>query len=319
MWGRFARRFSIFARNKNNRFNATLLIGGAAAIGCFALLSRREKSPMNNFFLSIAMAKDEKVDYDKVRKDIAKILDVEEYDDGSYGPVLVRLAWHASGTYDKKDGTGGSEGAKMRFPPESDHDANNGLYVARKLLEPIKAKHPGISYADLWTLAGAVAIEEMGGPKIPWRPGRKDATDGKECTPDGRLPDAVKGQDHVRQIFSRMGFDDQETVALIGAHALGRCHRDRSGFVGPWTRSPTTVTNHFFVELLNPQWSKKKWSGPEQYEDKTKELMMLPADMSLLNDKSYRKWVELYAKDEDAWRKDFAKAFGKLLELGVKF
>lgn len=54
------------------------------------------------------------MDYDAVRKDIADLLDSEEWDDGSYGPVLVRLAWHASGTYDKKTGTGGSNGATMR-------------------------------------------------------------------------------------------------------------------------------------------------------------------------------------------------------------
>jgi len=238
---------------------------------------------------------------------------------GSYGPILVRLAWHASGTYDKRDGTGGSNGAKMRFSAEKDHGANAGLHIARQLLEPIKAKYPGLTYADLWTLGGAVAIEEMGGPKIPWRPGRTDDIDGKLCTPDGRLPDAGKGQDHVREIFSRMGFDDREMVALIGAHALGRCHRDRSGFSGPWTRSPTTVSNSFYLELLKPGWTKKKWNGPEQYEDPSKELMMLPADLALLHDPSFRKYVEIYAKNEDVWLTDFSKAFSKLLELGVKF
>ena len=58
---------------------------------------------------------------------------------GSYGPVLVRLAWHAAGTYDKATNSGGSDGATMRFAPESDHGANAGLAVARTLLEPIQA------------------------------------------------------------------------------------------------------------------------------------------------------------------------------------
>jgi hypothetical protein len=75
----------------------------------------------------------------------------------------VRLAWHSSGTYNKADGTGGSNGATMRFKPESEHGANAGLAVARALLEPIKAKFPWISYGDLWTLAGVTAIEAMGG------------------------------------------------------------------------------------------------------------------------------------------------------------
>jgi cytochrome c peroxidase len=64
----------------------------------------------------------------------------------------------------------------------------------------------------------------MGGPQIAWRPGRSDAADGKQCPPDGRLPDATKDQRHVRDIFYRMGFNDQEIVALCGAHALGKCH-----------------------------------------------------------------------------------------------
>jgi len=72
-----------------------------------------------------------KHDYAAVRKAIEDVLDVENYDDGSYGPVLVRLAWHASGTYDKATGTGGSNGATMRFAPESEHGANAGLAVAR--------------------------------------------------------------------------------------------------------------------------------------------------------------------------------------------
>lgn len=85
------------------------------------------------------------------------------YDDGSFGPLFVRLAWHASGTYDKSTGKGGSNGATMRFEPERSDDANSGLVLAQEKLEPIKKKHPWISYADLWTYAGKVAVEEMGG------------------------------------------------------------------------------------------------------------------------------------------------------------
>lgn len=71
-------------------------------------------------------------DYQGVYNHIAKLLEEkDDYDDGSYGPVLVRLAWHASGTYDKETGTGGSNGATMRFAPEGDHGANAGLKHAR--------------------------------------------------------------------------------------------------------------------------------------------------------------------------------------------
>lgn len=117
------------------------------------------------------------------------------------------------------------------FKPESTDGANAGLHVARALLEPVKRKFPGISYADLWTLAGCVAIEEMGGPKIDWRPGRSDAAPTDPVPPNGRLPDAAQGRQHIRDVFFRMGFTDREIVALAGAHAVGRCHPDRSGFV----------------------------------------------------------------------------------------
>ncbi|KAJ1798653.1 heme peroxidase [Coemansia sp. RSA 2399] len=261
-----------------------------------------------------------KVNYQNVYKDIADLLEDEDYDDGSYGPVFVRLAWHASGTFDKMTRSGGSNGATIRFPPESNHGANAGLDVARARLEPLKKKYPHISYGDLYTLAGVVAVQELGGPTVRWRPGRSDDKTEKECTPDGRLPDAAQGADHVRNIFYRMGFNDQEITALVGAHALGRCHTTRSGFDGPWNASPTSFTNFFYTELLNNQWVPKKWNGPFQFVDKaTGQFMMLPADMAFRTDPQFRKYTEIYAADQDAFFADFTKAFTKLLELGIKF
>ena len=87
----------------------------------------------------------------------------------------------------------------MRFEPESLHDANAGLHVARNLMEKLKNEFPWISYGDLWTLAGVCAVQEMGGPKIPWRPGRIDGL-AKDATPDGRLPDATQGAPHLRDV-----------------------------------------------------------------------------------------------------------------------
>jgi cytochrome c peroxidase len=156
------------------------------------------------------------------------------------------------------------------------HGANAGLKLARELLQKVKDKYDWISYGDLWTLAGVAAIQEMGGPKVAWRPGRIDGF-AKDATPDGRLPDASLGSDHLRHIFYRMGFNDQEIVALSGAHALGRCHPDRSGFEGPWTFSPTTLTNDYYKLLFDEKWVWRKWNGPAQYADKkTGKLMMLP-------------------------------------------
>lgn len=221
----------------------------------------------------------------------------------------------------------------MRFAPEGDHGANAGLVAARDFLEPVKSEclagitneadcieqFPWITYSDLWILSGICAIQEMQGPNVPYRPGRQDK-DGAACTPDGRLPDGSKGSDHLRAIFGRMGFNDQEIVALSGAHALGRCHTDRSGFDGPWTHSPTIVSADYFRLLLEEKWNKKSWNGPMQYEDKSsKSLMMLPTDMALIKDKKFLSFVKKYAADEQAFFKDFSAVLLKLFELGVPF
>lgn len=90
-----------------------------------------------------------------------------------------------------------------------------------------------------------------------------------------------------------MGFSDREIVALIGGgHAIGRCHKNRSGYDGPWTTLPTTFTNRYFVELFGNDWKPRKWDGPLQYEDnKGKKLMMLPADLEIKNDNNFAKWA----------------------------
>lgn len=133
----------------------------------------------------------------------------------------------------------------------------------------------------------------------------------------------TKTIEHMRAIFGRMGLTDQEMVALLGAHAMGRCHTDASGFWGPWTNAETTFSNEYFRLLLDERWSPKYshngkvWTGPDQFEDATGNLMMLPSDMVLIADPVFKKWVEVYAKDEDKFFKDFASAFSKLLHLGV--
>lgn len=256
-------------------------------------------------------------DYQQVYNRIAESFEKDpNYDAGSYAPVCLRLAWHSSGTYDKESNTGGSNGATMRFPTEANHAANAGLEHGRKFLEPFKKEFPWISYSDLWTLGGVAAVQEMGGPPIPWRPGREDHEE-KQSPPDGRLPDGAKDATHLRHVFHRLGFNDKELVALAGAHALGQCHRDRSGFDGPWTFAPTMFTNQFYTELLEKEWKPRKWDGPFQYQDDSKELMMLPTDYSLFTDSTFKKHVQFYAENEDAFFKDFGKAFTTLLELGV--
>ncbi|MBW0527862.1 hypothetical protein O181_067577 [Austropuccinia psidii MF-1] len=297
---------------------AALGIGGIG-LAYYVLTADDSKSEIQERYKT-PKSPNQNLDYQSIYNEISNLLDDSNYDDGSFGPVFIRLAWHSSGTYDKESNTGGSNGATMRFAPESDHGANAGLAAARDRLESIYKKYEskGLTYSDLWTLAGVAAVQELGGPKVPWRPGRQDGVGPENCTPDGRLPDGDKDQDHIRKIFYRMGFNDQEIVALSGAHALGRCHPDRSGFSGPWTFSPTSFSNEYYKLLLNEKWQPKKWSGPPQYEDKkSKSLMMLTTDMSLLMDKSFRNWTKKYAADESLFFQDFSKAFSKLLELGV--
>jgi cytochrome c peroxidase len=225
-----------------------------AAAGALALYASPPLEPVH--------AK-EAVDLAKVREAITEVIesDMEKRADGTslYG-TLIRLSWHCSGTFNKQDGTGGSNGARMRFNPEASWGANAGLGGARAALEPVKAKFPEISYADLYTYSGVVAVEEAGGPKLKYRLGRQDMESGETSPPDGRLPDADKGSrvktvQHIRDIFYRMGFNDQEIVALSGAHAMGRCHENASGYWGPWSNAENTFSNEYFRLLIEERWS----------------------------------------------------------------
>jgi cytochrome c peroxidase len=150
--------------------------------GMCAFGSQTKKKPLNVFFprmlflgaktagagssVAVTSSKDGKggvktIDYQKVYNAIADLLEDDNYDDGSYGPVFLRLAWHASGTWDQAAKTGGSSKGTMRFKSESSHSANAGLGIARERLNRVKDKFPDISYGDLWTLAGVCAIQEM--------------------------------------------------------------------------------------------------------------------------------------------------------------
>eukprot|EP00244_Chara_vulgaris_P004956 TRINITY_DN19_c0_g4_i4.p1 TRINITY_DN19_c0_g4~~TRINITY_DN19_c0_g4_i4.p1 ORF type:complete len:247 (+),score=41.99 TRINITY_DN19_c0_g4_i4:255-995(+) len=212
-------------------------------------------------------------------------------------PIMVRLGWHDAGTYCAKSKTGGANGS-IRHTEENSHGANMGLSIALKWIHEFKAKYPILSYADLIQLAGYAALDVTGGPKIEFTPGRKDVD---KCTEDGRLPDAKKGPSHLRDVFHRMGMTDKEIVILSGAHTLGRCHKDRSGFEGPWTTEPLVFDNSYFTELV---------TGEKEG------LIQLPSDKALIEDPAFRPWVELYAKDENQFFKDYATAHKKLSELG---
>ncbi|KAK6942861.1 hem peroxidase [Dillenia turbinata] len=223
-------------------------------------------------------------------------------------PLILRLAWHSAGTYDVKTKTGGPFGT-IRNPAELAHEANRGLDIAVRLLEPIKEQFPILSYADFYQLAGIVAVEITGGPEIPFHPGREDKP---EPPPEGRLPDATKGADHLRDVFGHMGLSDKDIVALSGGHTLGRCHKERSGFEGAWTTNPLIFDNSYFKELLRVE-----KEGLIKLPGEEKEgLIQLPSDRVLLEDPIFRPFVEKYAEDEDAFFADYAEAHLKLSELG---
>lgn len=252
---------------------------------------------------------------------IRNVFPLESYDDGSLAPIILRLAWHCCATYDKHTGLGGSNGATMRFIPEITDEGNTGLDIARSALEPIKQKFPKITYSDLWTLAGKLAIEEMEGPTtIVWKPGRVDCKDAEFVPPNGYLPFADKDANHIRTTFERLGMDDRQTVALLGAHGMGRCHKRFSGWEGKWTQHPITFSNEFFIVLLNENWTLDTVpeTGRQQFYNQDRSLIMLNTDMELLHDEGFLYWVKKYAEDQDLYFREFSESFSKLLELGIE-
>lgn len=296
-------------------FRAALF--GSLFTGSYSYYNQQQQQQQNlNNFFNFAWCKKVNPPFDmqKLGDDLFQMLEQNP----DMAPTLVRLAWHGAGNYSKNDhkNEGSPNTASMRFEPECKFGANAGLGIAREFLEPLKKKYPNISYADLWTLSSIIAIQQMSGPQIPWRWGRKDANEG--CTKDGRLPDAMKGADHVRDVFGRMGFNDREMVAIIGGgHAIGQCHANASGFIGKWKHDHLIFDNGFFTALFGEEWKLDTTKPQKQYTDKnTGILMMLPSDMVFASDEKFKKVAKEYEADNDLFLKDFASAYQKLLEFG---
>ncbi|CAA7403503.1 unnamed protein product [Spirodela intermedia] len=229
---------------------------------------------------------------EKARRELRVLISREKC-----APLMLRLAWHDAGTYDLRTGTGGPNGS-IRNEAELNHAANSGLKTAVDLCESVSAKCPRISHADLFQLAGVVAVEITGGPTVDFIPGRPDSSSSPE---EGRLPDATRGAAHLREVFGRMGLSDKDIVALSGGHTLGQAHRERSSFEGKWTEDPLKFDNSYFLNLV---------AGEKE------ELLKLPTDKALVADPALRHYVDLYSKDEEAFFRDYAESHKKLSELG---
>ncbi|MDE2122374.1 MAG: catalase/peroxidase HPI [Betaproteobacteria bacterium] len=185
-------------------------------------------------------------------------------DFGHYGPLFIRMAWHAAGTYRIGDGRGGAGSGQQRFAPLNSWPDNVNLDKARRLLWPVKQKYGrNISWADLMILAGNVALESMGFKTFGFGGGRADVWEpdhavywGSEKTwlgddkrysgerdlenplaavqmgliyvnPEGPggNPDPLAAAKDIRETFARMAMNDEETVALIaGGHTFGKTH-----------------------------------------------------------------------------------------------
>jgi len=183
-------------------------------------------------------------------------------DYGHYGPFFIRMAWHSAGTYRTFDGRGGAGGGQQRFEPLNSWPDNVSLDKARRLLWPIKQKYGRkISWADLMVLTGTVALETMGFKTFGFAGGRTDDWEadmvywGPEnkwlgdqryhgdrqlekplaavqmgliyVNPEGPNgnPDPIAAAKDIRDTFSRMAMNDEETVALIaGGHTFGKAH-----------------------------------------------------------------------------------------------
>nr|AAC28102.1 ascorbate peroxidase [Mesembryanthemum crystallinum] len=223
------------------------------------------------------------------RKELRTIISTKQC-----APLMLRLSFHDAGTYDAKTKKGGPNGT-VRF--ELNNPANNGIKTAVDLVEQVKVKHPKVTYADLYQLAGVVAVEVTGGPVINFVPGRPDV----QQVDSGSLPLPSGDANHLREVFHRMGLSDRDIVVLSGAHTLGRANRDRSGVDGPFTKNPLKFDNSYYVELLKGD---------------TPELVKFNTDKVLLQDPTFRKYVQLYAKDEKAFLTHYAESHKKMSELG---
>jgi catalase-peroxidase len=219
----------------------------------------------------------ETLDFDALKQDIFGVMTTSQdwwpADYGHYGPLFIRMSWHAAGTYRIHDGRGGGGTGAQRFAPLNSWPDNASLDKARRLLWPVKQKYGrAISWADLIIFAGNCAYESMGfktfgfgfgrgdiwapeddiywGPEDTWLGDERYSGDRELAGPFGAVqmgliyvnpegpngnPDPLAAARDIRETFRRMAMNDEETLALIvGGHTFGKCHGAvGSEYVGP--------------------------------------------------------------------------------------
>lgn len=206
------------------------------------------------------------LDLDALKQDVFEVMTASQEwwpaDYGHYGPLFIRMSWHAAGTYRIADGRGGGGAGAQRFAPLNSWPDNASLDKARRLLWPVKQKYGRkISWADLLVFAGNCAMESMGfktfgfgfgrediwepeeifwGPEDTWLGDERYSGDRDLAAPFGAVqmgliyvnpegpngnPDPMAAARDVRETFGRMAMNDEETAALIvGGHTFGKCH-----------------------------------------------------------------------------------------------
>jgi catalase-peroxidase len=206
------------------------------------------------------------LDVEALKRDIFEVMTTSQdwwpADYGHYGPLMIRMTWHAAGTYRIEDGRGGGGQGAQRFAPLNSWPDNANLDKARRLLWPIKQKYgQKISWADLIVFAGNCAYESMGfktfgfgfgrkdipepeeifwGPEDTWLGDERYSAPGEFTNPFGAVqmgliyvnpegpggnPDPLAAASDIRETFRRMAMNDEETVALIiGGHTVGKAH-----------------------------------------------------------------------------------------------
>jgi catalase-peroxidase len=216
------------------------------------------------------------LDVEALKRDLIDVMTTSQdfwpADYGHYGPLFIRMSWHAAGTYRIADGRGGAGDGGQRFAPLNSWPDNGNLDKARRLLWPVKQKYGRkISWADLIVYAGNCALESMGfqtfgfgfgredvwepeeifwGPEDTWLGDERYSGDRDLAAPFGAVqmgliyvnpegpngnPDPLASARDIRETFARMAMDDEETVALIvGGHTFGKCHGAATAeYIGP--------------------------------------------------------------------------------------